>query len=346
MKITGFEFKTVSIPFIKRIQKHWGWDYPTTLVWAHTDEGITGLGESNSLHSNVATQAADLERNYVGKDLWSLDLAEEPFHLQCAFYDIAGQALGVPAWKLLGKKVREKVELAYWSPPMPPAEMAKEAERARSLGFSVHKVKGHRIDDIFDICRLITEAAGPELKIRMDPNMAWKDLPTAIRMARGLERYNVEVYEDPFLADDAAQYRQFRAKVTPPVARHLGSERQIFLWLKAEAMDCFNGGGNAGAMRRFDAIAQSAGVPMWGQMFAFGSCVATMFACHIAATLPACSMALDELPHIRVDDLSGGSFQIKDGRVTVPDAPGLGVKLDMKAVKRFEKPNGYVGKTR
>ncbi len=57
-------------------------------------------------------------------------------------------------------------------------------------------------------------------------------------------------------------------------------------------------------------------------------------------------MALDELPHIRVGDLSGGSFEIKDGCVTVPDAPGLGVTLDMQAVKRFEKPNGYVGKIR
>lgn len=346
MKISGFEFKTVSIPFTERIQKYWGWDYPTTLIWVRTDEGITGLGEWNSLHSNITTQAEALAKQYVGKSIWELDLAEEPFHLQCAFYDIAGQALGIPIWKLIGKKARDKVELAYWSPPMPPEEMAKEAERARSLGFSVHKVKGHRIDDIFDICRLITEAVGSELKIRMDPNMAWKDLPTALRMARGLEQYNIEVYEDPFSADDVSHYRQFRAKVTPPVARHLGSDRQIFLWLKNEGMDCFNGGGNVAAMKRFDAIAQSAGVPMWGQMFAFGSCVASMFACHIAATLPACSMALDELPHIRVDDLSGGSFQIKDGCVTIPDAPGLGVSLDMQSVKRFEKPNGYVGKTR
>ena len=32
-------------------------DYPTTLVWVHTDEGLTGLGESNSLNSDITDQA-------------------------------------------------------------------------------------------------------------------------------------------------------------------------------------------------------------------------------------------------------------------------------------------------
>ncbi len=343
MRITGFEFRTVGIPFIERIEKYRGWDYPTTLIWVHTDEGITGIGESNSLDSNVSDRAEELEQKYVGKDIHHLDVAEEPFYIQCALYDILGQAHGVPIHKLIGPKARDQVELAYWSPPMPPEEMARESERARELGFRVHKVKGHRPDDIFDICRLIDSAVGHEIAIRMDPNTFWGNYSNAVRIASRLEPYNVEVYEDPFPFDDPSQYRQFRGKVTKPVARHLGSERQIFLFLKNEAMDCFNGGGNVGAMKRFDAIARGAGVPMWGQMFAFGSCAASMFAVHIAATLPACSMALDELPHTRVDDLSGGSFEMNDGKVTVPDTPGLGVSLDMSAVERYGKPDGYVG---
>ena len=49
MKITNIEYCTVSIPFIPAIQEHSGMVYPTTLIWVHTDEGITGLGESLSL---------------------------------------------------------------------------------------------------------------------------------------------------------------------------------------------------------------------------------------------------------------------------------------------------------
>ena len=48
MKITDIEYRTISIPFVPAIQEHWDMDYPTTLVWVHTDEGLTGLGESNS----------------------------------------------------------------------------------------------------------------------------------------------------------------------------------------------------------------------------------------------------------------------------------------------------------
>ena len=334
MKIIGFEFKTVSVPFVPVIQEHWGGDYPITLIWVRTEEGITGIGESNSLQSNITDQADALAERYVGKNLWELDLAEEPFHLQCAFYDIAGQALGVPAHRLIGGKVRDKVELAMWSAPMPPDAAASEAKRAYGQGFRTHKLKA-RPETIVEMVRLMTEATGPDYRIRVDPNTTFGDYHTAVRIARQLLPYNVEVYEDPFPFDDMSRYRQFRAKAEPPVARHLGSARDVFLWLKAEAMDMFNCGGNVAAMRRFDGIAQGAGVPMWGQMFAFGSCVASMFAAQIACTLPALTMAIDELPHIRENDLSGDSFPLEDGAVTVPEAPGLGVTLDMDAVEHY-----------
>ena len=334
MKITSFEFRTVSVPFAPAIQEHWGWDYPTTLIWVHTDEGLTGIGESNSLHSNITDQADELAARYVGKSLWELDIAAESFALQCAFYDLASQALGVPVHRLIGTKVRDTVELTFWSPPMPPEVTVAEAKRARDMGFHAHKLKA-RSATIVETARLMCEACGPGYAINVDPNTEFGDLPTAARLARELEPYPVGVYEDPMVADDPSWYRQFRAKVNVPVARHLGSPRHIYLWLKEEAIDCFNCGGNVAAMRMFDGIARGAGVPFWAQMFAFGSCVASMFAVQIASTLRNCTMPLDELPHIRENDLSGGSFAIEDGAVAVPDAPGLGVTLDMDAVENY-----------
>jgi len=46
-------------------------------------------------------------------------------------------------------------------------------------------------------------------------------------------------------------------------------------------------------------------------------------------------MPIDELPHIRVDDLSGGSMKLSDGAITISDEPGLGVTLDMDAVEKY-----------
>ncbi len=334
MKITGLEFVTVSVPFTDAIQEHWGWDYPTTLIWVSTDEGITGIGESNSLKSNITDRADEISAQYVGRNLWDLDIATETFSLQCAFYDIAAQALGVPAHKLFGQKARESVELAFWSPPMPPEVTASEARRGHDMGFRVHKLKA-RPDTIVETARLMTEACGPDYMINVDPNMTFVDLPTASRLARELEPYPIEVYEDPMKADDLSWYKQLRAKTNTPVARHLGDPRQVYTWLKNEAIDCFNCAGNVAGMRVMDGIAQGAGVPFWGQMFAFGSCIASMFAIHLASTLKNCTMSIDELPHIRLDDLSGGTLAIENGAVTVPDVPGLGVTLDMDAVENY-----------
>ena len=335
MKITDIAYRTVSVPFVPAIQKHWDMDYPTTLVWVHTDEGLTGLGESNSLNSNITDQADAIAEKYIGKNLWDIDLASEPFAFQCAFYDLAGQALGVPAHKLIGEKYRDNVELAYWSPPMPAEATAAEAERAANMGFRVHKLKARKAN-IVETARLIREVCGPDFQIRVDPNTEFGDLETGLRLARELRPYNVEVYEDPIRFEDLSWYRRLREEVDVPVARHLGAPQGILENIRADAVDAVNMGGNVAGLRKSAAVAEAAGLPIWVQIFAFGSCVASTFAAHIACTLPNCTMPVDELPHIRIDDLSGGSMDISNGAITLPEAPGLGVSLDMDGVERYQ----------
>ena len=335
MKITDIEYRTISIPFIPAIQEHWDMNYPTTLVWVHTDEGLIGLGESNSLNSDVTDQADAIAEKYIGKNLWDIDLASESFAFQCAFYDLAGQALGVPAHKLIGEKYRDRVELAYWSPPMPAEVTAAEAERAAKMGFRVHKLKA-RTANIVETARLIREACGPDFQIRVDPNTEFGDLETGLRLARELEPYSIEVYEDPIRFEDLSLYRRMREEVEVPVARHLGAPQGILENIRADAVDAVNMGGNVAGLRKSAAVAEAADLPIWVQIFAFGSCVASTFAAHIACTLPNCTMPIDELPHIRVDNLSGGSMVLSNGAIMLSDAPGLGVVLDMDAVERYQ----------
>ena len=334
MKITNIEYRTVSVPFVPAIQEHWGVDYPTTLIWVHTDEGLTGLGESNSLNRNITDQADAIAERYVGVNLWEIDIASESFAFQCAFYDLAGQALGVPAYKLIGEKFRDRVQLAYWSPPMPAEATAAEAERAAKMGFRVHKLKA-RSWNIVETARLITEACGADFQIRVDPNTQFGDLETGLRLAQELRPYNIEVYEDPIRFEDLSWYRQLREEVEVPVARHLGSPQGILENIRADAVDAVNMGGNVAGIRKSAAVAEAAGLPIWVQMFAFGSCVASTFAAHVACTLPNCTMPIDELPHIRVDDLSSGSMNLSDGAITLSDAPGLGICLNMDAVEKY-----------
>ena len=241
----------------------------------------------------------------------------------------------MPAHKLIGEKYRDRVELAYWSPPMPAEVTAAEAERAAKMGFRVHKLKA-RSANIVETARLITEACGSGFQIRVDPNTEFGDLETGLRLARELLPYNIEVYEDPIRFEDLSWYRQLREEVEVPVARHLGAPQGILENIRADAVDAVNMGGNVAGLRKSAAVAEAADLPIWVQIFAFGSCVASTFAAHIACTLPNCTMPIDELPHIRVDDLSGGSMDLSNGAITLSDAPGLGVSLDMNAVKRYQ----------
>ena len=334
MKITGFEYRTISIPFIPAIQEHSGMDYPTTLVWVHTDEGLTGLGESNSLNSDITDQADQIAEKYVGKNLWDIDLASESFVFQCAFYDLAGQALGVPAYKLIGEKYRDSVELAYWSPPMPAEATAAEAERAADLGFRVHKLKARKAN-IVETARLIKEACGPDFEIRVDPNTEFGDLETGLRLAEELLPYNIEVYEDPIRFEDLSWYRQMREAVEVPVARHLGAPPGILENILAGAVDAVNMGGN---------VAGSAKVPPSLKLLTCRFGCRSLPSVHVSlrrlqhtshVRCPNCTMPIDELPHIRVDDLSGGSMDLSNGAINLSDAPGLGISLDMDAVERY-----------
>lgn len=341
MKITDMTFRTVSVPFLPTLVENWPDDrykfrmkpdYPMTMIWVHTDEGITGVGESMALDRQYMEQ---MKRAYVGKRLWDIDLVQEGPTMQCALYDIAGQALGVPMHKLMGTKQRDRVELAYWSPPMTPKATVAEAERAVELGFRVHKLKA-RPWSIVEIAELTAKACGPDLQLRVDPNAQFEDLSTGVRLARELLPYNIEVYEDPIRFHDASWYRQLRAKCEPPVARHFGSPREVLHFLRNEALDALNTGGDLTTVRKNAALAEAAGIPIWTQIFAFGSCVGTTYVAHLTCTIPNCTMPIDELPHVKIDDLSQDGFELSDGAVTVPDRPGLGITIDMKAVEKYQ----------
>ena len=67
--------------------------YPMTMVWIRTDEGVTGIGEAMAMDHMVMEQ---MRAKYIGRDIWEMAFPDESPTMQCALYDIAGQALGVP----------------------------------------------------------------------------------------------------------------------------------------------------------------------------------------------------------------------------------------------------------
>jgi muconate cycloisomerase len=334
VKITRIEQIKVAVPYVEGIRNYRPkehTDQPILLIEVHTDEGIVGLGDGGR-GLDVSAEIA----GWIGVDPLAVDISQTRAPFSHALYDIHGKAAGLPAHRFMGSQRRERVPVGYWSCHMEPEDTAREAERGCSLGFKTHKLKA-RPWDIVRTVELMSQAAGPDYAIIVDPNFYFETLPDSLRLARRMEAYNVFCFEDPFPFDDWEQYHLFRQKSPIPLAAHLHTPLQVLEATRHHAADYFNlGGDNFDVTYRCAAIADAAGRRVWLQEekdLSLG--VAAAYAAHVACTIPNAVIPLDILHFLRENDLVHGALPPEDGTIPVPDGPGLGVELDADAVARY-----------
>lgn len=331
MRIRQVDLFEVEIPPIPPIAAVMPKIYDITLVKLSTDEGLTGWGECQG-------RKVDLEsrfQSYVGQDPLNLDAYAQPDAINCALLDITGQAWNVPMWRLFGARVRERIPVSYWSCPMEPRQTAAEAEIGARAGFTNHKLKA-RPWNIVETIRLMKDAAGPDYSVGVDPNTLFVQPSVAARLAGELEPFGtVANFEDPVLKDNLDWYRLLREKTWIPQALHLGAPAGVLAALKAEAIDYVNLGGAAAQVRKSAALAEAANVPLWVQMG--GLCLGVMaaYSIHLQATLAMATLPCDELPHMRVADITNGSLQLSDGHFQLPEGSGLGIEVDERTIEKY-----------
>ncbi len=331
MKIIQVDLYEVEVPLIPAIARVFPKIYDITICRIRTDEDLEGIGECQGTRAELEPKAA----TYVGKDPLALSPFDEPGLFQCALLDIAGQAYGIPVHRFFGAKVRDRVPVSYWSCHMEPAETAAEAAHGAKLGFKNHKLKA-RPWDIVETVRLMKDAAGPDYTVGVDPNTLFKLPHIAARLAKELEPFGtVSVFEDPVLKDNLDWYRLLREKTHIPMALHLGKPSGVLDAMKAECIDYVNLGGPAQQVKKSAGIAEAANVPCWVQMGGVCLGVLAAYSVHVQATIPNATLPCDELPFVRIADVLGGALVVSDGHFHVPDAPGLGVKLDLKVVEKY-----------
>jgi L-alanine-DL-glutamate epimerase-like enolase superfamily enzyme len=249
-------------------------------------------------------------------------------------FDIAGQALGVPAYRLLGSKVRDTFPVAYWSPHQSPEITRQHAQEAAELGCKVHKIKA-RPDDGVEQVEAMAQGGGPDLAIRLDPNCHFDTLAQTVRIDRALESYNIESFEDPFPKERMALYRLAREKCRIPIALHSAALPLIMDAMRLDAIDYLNTGGSPEHVRKGAALAEANGIPIW---IAFeGHCldVVAAFAAHVGAVLPNFTLPADCLPFLRERGITREGLPVADGEIPVPQGPGLGVTLDQDLVAEY-----------
>lgn len=230
--------------------------------------------------------------------------------------------------------------------------IVKLAEAARRrYGFRDFKLKGGVFDGAREM-EVVTTLAGcfPEARITLDPNGAWS-LEEAVRLCS--DKQNVLAYaEDPCGAENGYSGREIMAEFRRATRLHTASNMVATDWrelkhaIQLHAVDIPLADPHFWTMQGSVAVAQLC--HRWGLTWGSHSNnhfdVSLAMFTHVAAAAPGSITAIDT--HWIWQDgqrLTREPFLIRDGRISVPDRPGLGVDIDLEQVKAAHALYNKVG---
>jgi L-alanine-DL-glutamate epimerase-like enolase superfamily enzyme len=269
--------------------------------------------------------------------------------VDAALYDAIGKALGQPVYNLIGGLAQPRIPLE-WSISMAPdpKRMVADAERAlHEFGIKVLCIKsghpdGWRQDAIH--FRAIREAVGPALTVGMDPNTGWT-VPETLQALHALREHRVDYLEQPVKRTDLAGMAAIRRAATgvPLMADEAcQSIHDAHAIVAAEAADVlciklYKHGGITPA-RKIAAIAEAANLQINCGGLAVMSQLEAAAGAHFYASRPSAQVMpagefIFGLGVIGPDPLVPETdFVVKDGHVTPPSGPGLGITVDDSAL--------------
>lgn len=360
-----------------------------------TDEGIYGDGEAALTYCNAAPAAfgmiKELSTLLIGMDpldnevIWD-KLYKETFWgqnggpilfagisaIDIALWDIKGKAFGVPIYKLLGGKRRDKLrcyasQLQFgWGSEYvmncTAKELAETSKQAVSEGYDAIKIdffmfdqSGRRydfderttllspyyVDQITEKFAAVREAVGPKVDIIME-NHSFTDANSAVQLGRAVQQYRVFYFEEPntpnpktgkFISDQLAM----------PIA---SGERIYSRWQYAPFFE--NGSlqviqpdlGNCGGLTEGKKICDMAYTyDVCVQAHVCASPLSTALALHLECVIP--NFVIHEHHvfnlHAYNKQLCIYDYQPKNGKYEVPDLPGIGNEFSEYALTHCQK---------
>jgi len=334
------------------------------LVRARNERGLEGIGfcYGGSLAGHLVTIAVrDLLRDKVlGRDphqveaIWDDMFHESLLHgrrgsvlraisaADIALWDLMAKEAGLALYSLLGAFRQETVPAyasgGYYLPGKTTQDLADEVRGFVDRGFRAVKIKVGRVPVEEDVARLraCREAIGPGVQLFADANNAWRDAPSAIRAIRAFEECGIDWLEEPVMPDDIDGSAAVAREVNVPIAT---GEIEATRWgfqsliqagaasiLQPDAAVC----GGITEWRRIAALAAGHGIPVAPHWFAD-------LHVHMVAIAPNATW-VEYFPDTSVLNfmrLLKSSLEVADGRLVLPEKPGLGIELDEEAVTRY-----------
>lgn len=354
MKITGIRLGTLSVPLrvpfktalrtVERVED--------VIVAVLTDTGAVGYGEApptGVITGDTTGAIVGAIQDHIGKSIIGRDVDELEEVLQTiqrcivkntsakaavdmAVWDLYGQLYRIPVYKLMGG-ARKQIVTDITISVNDPEEMARDAVNALSRGYDCLKVKVGA-NPALDVARLtaIREVAGPEIKVRIDANQAWKP-KEAVKLLNQMQEkgLDIEFVEQPVAAHDIEGLRYVTERSYVPVLADESvfspedavriMERRAADFINIKLMKC---GGLYNALK----IASAAEI--YGVECMIGCMLEAKISVNAAVAI-ACAkniitkVDLDGPVLCSEDPIQGGAvFREKD--ITVSDLPGLGIQ--------------------
>ena len=322
-----------------------------TIVQIITDTGQVGFGEApptgvitgDTTGSIEGAIAAHIRPALVGMDMDDFEdvliklnacvVGNNSAKAACdmALYDLFGQNLTAPVYKLLGGG-KASITTDITVSVNEPAVMAEDSKKAVALGYKTLKIKvGTDARADLERMKAIREAVGHGVDLRIDANQGWKP-KEAIRLIGQMEDagLNIEFVEQPVHRLDFGGMKQVTDNVATPILadESVMSPMDAFTIMQMRAADMVNiklmkTGGIYNALK-ICAAAEVYDVPcMIGCMLE--AKVSVTAAVHLAAAKKVISIIDLDGPVLCSEDPVHGGAVFKEWEISLPDAPGLGI---------------------
>jgi muconate cycloisomerase len=269
-----------------------------------------------------------------------------------ALYDLQGKLLGIPAYRLLGGKVRDRVPVCHSIGIMPPEAAAEEGSQVVQEGIKTIKLKiGYDLERDVQTLRLVRETIGDGVAITVDANQGYPSVSAAVAALRRMEPYNVMFAEQPVQGLEAMA--EVARKVGIPLMHDEGAwtPQDVLRISKYYAGDIISlytaKPGGLWPAKKVAAVAEAAGflcnvngsaetgVGNAANLALAGSTPVVTYACVIPVTRLEGNAPTRVAGAFYIDDVITEPFRYVDGALELPSGPGLGITVDQAKMNRY-----------
>ena len=340
-----------------------------TLLQVNTDEGLTGIGSCYTSRALVEASLQLLHPMLIGETGLEAERVAEKLRqmtfwqgrggavehtisgIDIALWDLQGQALGQPVSRLLGGNYRDRIKpyasILFEDPPILRDRLLAQTARgfrAIKMGWRPFGRVSRKLDEL--LIKTARETVGDDVELMVDAGGSEQFWPHGVSWARETAKmlgdYGIVWFEEALRPDDVTGFKELRQ--TSPVLVATGevlTRRQAFQpFLVERAVDVIQpdvtkcGGLSEG--RRIGWMAQDHGVLLVPHGWNTGIGVAADLA--LTAALPVARWIEYQTGVPYIEEILDPPFKLDDeGMLRVPTGPGLGVKLNWDAVRRYTR---------